>query len=155
MQERKDKWSVGAWMTPNPFSISPDDSVRSAFFRMRREGVRHLIVEEEGKLVGIVTDRDLRRPDITEEPDGWDDYYRLDEDYEVRYVMTTAVKTLRPGDPLEKALKLFLAHKFGAIPVIDKKGSVIGILSTHDALAAFAELLATEGERLHKGTKKP
>lgn len=148
MQERKDLWSVGQWMTQNPETISPDTSVRSAFFKMRLEGYRHLLVEEDGQLAGIVSDRDLRRPDISDEPDGWNDFYNLDDDYEVRFVMTREVKTVSTQDTLEKAVKLMTEHKFNALPVLDKTGKVIGILSSHDLLHAFQKALDEAGDSL-------
>lgn len=148
MHERSDKWSVGEWMTPNPDTVTPDTSVRTAFFRMRTEGVRHLPVVDDGKLVGMVTDRDLRRPDLTDEPDGWHDFYRLDEDYEVRHVMTTDVATARTSDRLEKVVSTLVEHKFGALPVVDKNGSLIGILTTYDLLSAFGSALAQAGDGL-------
>lgn len=151
MQERKDAWTVGAWMTSNPQSITPDTSVRTAFFKMRSEGYRHLPVVEGGKLVGMVTDRDLRRPDLSPEPDGWHDYYNLEEDYEVRYVMTTRVESMAPSDGLEKALQLLIDRKFGAAPVVDKKGDMIGIITTFDLMRAFQEVLGQVGEALRDG----
>ena len=147
MHERKDPLSVGAWMTPNPLTIGPDTSVRHAFVRMRSEGYRHLLVCENEELVGIVTDRDLRRPDISDDADGWLDYYKLDDDYEVRYVMTDNVVTLSPSEPIEKAVELFLDRKFGAVPVVDKNKHPIGILTTHDLLRAFAGVMRDVGDR--------
>ena len=151
MQDRKDTWSVGAWMTANPQTITPETSVRSAFFKMRSEGFRHLPVVEDGKLVGMVTDRDLRRPDLTDEPDGWHEYYNLDEEYEVRHVMTTRVESMTPSDGLEKALQLLIDRKFGAAPVVDKTGAMIGILTTYDLMRAFQAAMAEVGEALRKG----
>ena len=142
MHERKDPWSVGAWMTPDPETITPSVSVRSAFVRMRMGGFRHLIVVDGGKIVGIVTDRDLRRPDISPEPEGWHDFYNLEEGYEVRHVMTLRVETVRPQDRLEKAVKILQERKFGALPVVDKNQQVIGILTTYGALQALSTLLA-------------
>jgi len=150
MQERKDPYSVGAWMTPNPLTIDPDTSVRQAFVRMRSEGYRHLLVCDGDELVGIVTDRDLRRPDISEDAEGWLDYYKLDDDYEVRYVMTDNVVTLTPSVPIEKALAVFLDRKFGAVPVVDKNEHPIGILTTHDLLRAFAGVLEDVGDRARR-----
>ena len=151
MQDRKDTWSVGAWMTANPQTITPETSVRSAFFKMRSEGFRHLPVVEDGKLVGMVTDRDLRRPDLTDEPDGWHEYYNLDEEYEVRHVMTTRVESMTPSDGLEKALQLLIDRKFGAAPVVDKTGAMSGILTTYDLMRAFQAAMAEVGEALRKG----
>lgn len=146
MYERKDKWSVGQWMTPNPQTIPPTMSVRQAFYLMRTEGFRHLLVVEEGELVGIVSDRDLRRPDISDEPDGWLDYYNLDDDYEVQSIMTSEPKTIRSTDTLEKALKLMLFQKISALPVMNKKGRLMGILSSQDMLSAFAATLEDYGD---------
>ena len=145
MQERKDKWTVGQWMTSNPRTVAPDESVRSAFYTMRAEGFRHLLVAEEGELVGIVTDRDLRRPDITPDAEGWNDYYQLNDDTEVRHVMTGNVRTLTPSDSLEKALSQFIDHKIGGMPVLDKKGQIIGILTTFDLLMGFQATLGAVG----------
>ncbi len=151
MHERKDKWSVGQWMTPNPETVAPDTSVKAAFFRMRSDGYRHLPVVEDGKLVGMVTDRDLRRPDLTNEPDGWHDFYNLDDDYEVRHVMTTRVESMVTSDGLEKALRLLIERKFGAAPVIDRRGEMIGIITTYDLMRAFQGVLGEVGEALRDG----
>lgn len=151
MLERKDKWSVGQWMTPHPQQVSPETSVRTAFLKMRSEGYRHLPVVDGDQLVGMVTDRDLRRPDLTDEPEGWHDFYNLDDDYEVRHVMTTRVESMTPSDGLEKALNLLIERRFGAAPVIDKRGSMIGILTTFDLLRAFQSVLGEVGEALRVG----
>ncbi len=151
MLERRDRWSVGQWMTPNPQKISPETSVRAAFFKMRSEGYRHLPVVEDQKLVGMVTDRDLRRPDLTDEPEGWHDFYSLDDDYEVRHVMTSQVESMTPSDSLEKALDFLIERKFGAAPVIDKQGSMIGIITTFDLMRAFQTVMGEVGEALRVG----
>ncbi len=151
MQDPTDTWSVGRWMTPDPQMISPQTSVRAAFFKMRSEGYRHLPVVEDRKLVGMVTDRDLRRPDLTDEPEGWHEYYHLDDDYEVRHVMTSTVESMSPSDSLEQALDLLIERKFGAAPVIDENGSLLGILTTLDLLRAFQSVMGEAGETLRSG----
>lgn len=128
-------------MTPNPQTVGPNLSVRQAFFKMRVEGLRHLLVLKEDELLGILSDRDLRRPDVTEDPDGWDEFYRLDEDYEVCDVMTTELITVSAQESLERALKIVIKHRFNALPVLDKKDNLIGILTSHDLLRAFEELM--------------
>lgn len=137
MQKRDIQWTVGEWMTPNPHTVTPDTPTRAAFFRMRSEGVRHLPVVDDGRLVGIVTDRDLRRPDVSDEPDGWHEFYRLDEDYEVRHVMTREVETARSGDRLERAVGAMAHGRFGALPVVDENARLIGILTSFDLLEAL------------------
>lgn len=150
MSDRRDPWSVGAWMTPNPATIAPDTPVRAAFYTMRARGFRHLLVTDGERLQGIVTDRDLRRPDLTEDPDGWNDYYRLDEDFLVRDVMTAAPQTAKPRDRIERALTAMLEGKFGALPVVDKNDRLIGILTTADMMRAFHTALIEVGDRLRR-----
>ena len=151
MLQRKDKWSVGQWMTSNPETVTPTTSVKTAFFKMRSDGYRHLPVVDDSNLVGMVTDRDLRRPDLTDEPDGWHDFYNLDDDYEVRHVMTTTVESMVTSDGLEKALSLLIDRKFGAAPVVDKHGRMIGIITTYDLMRAFQSVLGEVGEALRDG----
>jgi len=135
-----ERWTVGRWMTDVPIAVCSHVSVRTAFMKIRVGHFRHLLVVDDGRLVGIVTDRDLRRPDISDSIDGWDDLYRLDEETTVRDVMTTEVETVAPSDSLSKALRLFSSRRFGAVPVVEA-GVVRGILSTVDVLRAVEELV--------------
>jgi acetoin utilization protein AcuB len=141
MDNEPRRWTVAEWMTDVPLSIPPSLSVRSAFAKMRIGHFRHLLVMKNGELVGMVTDRDLRRPDVSDEPEGWKESYDLDDSVHVSDVMTRKVETLGPDDPLSKAVDLFLEHRFGALPVIDHGGCLAGILSTHDVMRAARELL--------------
>jgi acetoin utilization protein AcuB len=143
MAESSPSWNVGSWMTDTPMAVAPGVSVQTAFFKMRVEGYRHLLVVQQGDLVGIVTDRDLRRPDSSSDPDGWQDLYSLDEELTVAEVMTKKVETVTPETPLIEVVELFLEHKFGALPVVDDRGRLVGIVSQHDVLAATRKLLAT------------
>lgn len=68
---------VKDWMTTNVVTVEPDTSVRRAFAMMKKHGFHHLPVVRDGKLMGIVTDRDLRRPDISDIFKEWDQLYRL------------------------------------------------------------------------------
>ncbi|MBI2890868.1 MAG: CBS domain-containing protein [Nitrospirae bacterium] len=154
MHTYSDPWCVGAWMTANPETVPPNTPVRDAFYRMRSGGFRHLIVLDGGRLAGIVTDRDLRRPDLSTDPDGWDEWYRLDTDYEVKDVMTRDVATVRSHTAIEKALNMFVRRKFGALPVLDKKNQIIGILTTHDALRALAKIMAEYGDVMRRRAAK-
>lgn len=145
MQKLDTRWTVEEWMTPNPHTVTPDTPARTAFLRMRGEGVRHLPVVDDGRLVGIVTDRDLRRPDVSDEPDGWHEFYRPDDDYyEVRHVMTREVETVRAAAPLRAAVEVMTDRKFGALPVTDGDGALVGILTSHDLLEALACLLSDD-----------
>lgn len=132
---------VRDWMTGTPMAVPPHTSVRSAFMKMRIGHFRHLLVMEDGRLVGIVTDRDLRRPDVDDSIDGWSDLYILNDDVQVSDIMTRQVDTVSPEDPLSVAVRTFLDRRYGALPVVDASGTVRGILSMVDAVRALGELL--------------
>jgi CBS domain-containing protein len=57
---RSDEFAVAEWMTPRPVTVSPDGALKSSQLRMGDGGFRSIPVVDDGKLVGIVTDRDLR-----------------------------------------------------------------------------------------------
>jgi acetoin utilization protein AcuB len=116
-------------------------SVRSAFAKMRIGHFRHLLVVKEGKLIGMVTDRDLRRPDLSDDAEGWMDFYDLDESVRVADIMSRDLEVVAADDPLSRAVDLFLEHHFGALPVIEADGRLAGVLTTHDVIRATHELL--------------
>jgi acetoin utilization protein AcuB len=124
-------------MQPSVITITPDQSLWMAKERMRKHGVRRLPVVQHGKLVGIVTDRDVRQ--------AWafpatslsihELMYLLDR-VTVGETMTTKVVTVMPDTPLVKAARLLHDRKIGGLPVMEGE-AVVGIL---------IELLATQGQ---------
>jgi acetoin utilization protein AcuB len=132
------------WMTPNPVTVHPDTGVKTAFRLMKKGGFKQLPVVEEGKLVGIITDRDLRRPDLADEIQSWEQLYKLDDTFNVRGVMTTDVITVREDDTMESACLILRKKKFNALPVVSNAGELVGILTVHDVLDAFIDFLKLE-----------
>jgi acetoin utilization protein AcuB len=128
---------VKAWMNPPEYSVKSNTLVDEAFATMKRERIRHLLVVDEDELVGVVTDRDLRRPDA---PDGnvmsVQDMYLLGRDMKVADVMSTAVQTAGPDDLTAHAAKLMVENKINCLPVV-RDGEVVGILTSDDLLAAL------------------
>jgi acetoin utilization protein AcuB len=122
---------------------------------MRIGHFRHLLVVKEGELIGMVTDRDLRRPDVSDDAEGWMDFYDLDDSVHVADIMTRKLEVVAAEDPLSRAVDLFLEHHFGALPVIDAEGRLAGILTTHDVIRATQELLAPRVGANAAGTGLP
>ena len=133
-------------MTPNPVTISPNHSIGAALARMRRGGFRRLPVVEDGALVGIITDRDLRlamnSPFVMRE--GWYDSYLM-EHIEVRSCMTPDPVTVEADDDLLDAVQLMRKHKFGGVPVTEK-GKLVGILTETDLLLYLEKILEANSE---------
>jgi acetoin utilization protein AcuB len=132
---------VKDWMQQPTVTIRADASVHEAIEVMKARRIRHLPVVEYGRLVGIVTDRDLRQmlfdPRIRE---------RIGRDADilvtrtVRDVMTWGVITIGPQTGLRQAARLMHEQKVGALPVLET-GRLVGILTERDVLRAFARLV--------------
>jgi len=126
------------WMTPKVTSVSPETSVKEAFKIMKMNGFRHLPVVRGEKLVGFVTDRDLRRPDIADLFKEWNDLYRLSDELHVEDVMITKVHTVSPEEDLKKAASLVIEKHIGALPVCES-GKLVGIITVFDFLRALVK----------------
>ncbi len=132
---------VSEYMTQKVLSAAPDDGVRETFFRMREAGIRHLPVLEGAQLVGMISDRDLRRPDWVDEAPDLSHEYQLDDNLSVGDLMSHNPVTVHTYDELAKACALIDEHGFGALPVLDKGNHLVGIISKADLVRAFAKLL--------------
>jgi acetoin utilization protein AcuB len=129
-------------MNSDVVAVSPDDTLARALELTRAHRVRHLpVVLENGELAGILSDRDIRlaMPSPLTVPDA----ERLDflERTPVAGVMSREVVTVLRDDTLEDAAKLLYLHRIGAVPVVDTRGRLQGILSETDILHAFVEIL--------------
>ncbi len=136
---------VSKFMTQKLITASPEMSVKQAFLLMRTHRVRHIPVVEGEELVGIISDRDLRRPRWAEHLDDWTAYYQVNEDHTIGDVMTRSPETVRASDDILKAVRILREHRYGALPVLNKDGELTGILSAQDLLGALEELLSTPG----------
>jgi acetoin utilization protein AcuB len=131
-------------MTPNPLTVTPRNAIRTAVNLMREGGFRRLPVVDRGRLVGIITDRDLRRaansPFVVREQ--WYDNFILDH-IEVGSCMTPNPLTIEPSAPIAEAARLMRDHKIGGLPVLSD-GQLVGIVTETDLLDFLIELLERE-----------
>jgi acetoin utilization protein AcuB len=112
------------WMTSNPICVGPGDTLEKAGALLASGGFRQLPVVEKDKLVGIITDRDLRQHK------GYFGSTRVDA------AMTAPAVAINRQESAEAAAKLLIKHKIGALPVIEGE-KVIGIVTTVDLLRAL------------------
>lgn len=136
---------VSKYMTRKLITVTPEMSVKDAFLIMRTHRVRHLPVVDGENLAGIISDRDLRRPRWVDALDDWTAYYQIDDDVAVKDVMTSNPEVVRTYDPILRAVGIFREHRYGALPVLNKSGELVGILSAQDLLLALEELLIETG----------
>ncbi|HSD50279.1 MAG TPA: CBS and ACT domain-containing protein, partial [Candidatus Methylomirabilis sp.] len=106
-----------------------------------------LPVVEEGRLVGIVTDRDIRQtsPSPATSLEIHELHYLL-EKVRIREVMTRKVYTVAPDTPIEEAARLMLEHRIGGLPVLQGE-RLVGILTESDILKAFVEVMGIQQEQ--------
>ena len=122
-------------MAANPVTVSPQDSLETAMTRMVEHRVRGLPVVENGQLVGILTDRDLKMalgPDSRSMALDAVDPRQLEG--AVDWFMTGGVETVGTDDSIGDATDKLLKLRVGALPVVDEAGELVGILSATDVL---------------------
>jgi len=121
-----DKSVVARWMSPSPVTVVPGEKLAGVIARMQQGNFRSAPVVENGRLVGLVTDRDIRgqmgRVDTTE----------------VRVAMSENPPTVTPTTPLQEAARVLFEHKLDALPVVEN-GTLVGVLTNSDILRAFLD----------------
>ena len=119
---------VGDLMTPQPTTVPPDTPVSEAWRTMTERRFRHMpVVKDGGRLVGIVTQRDLL---VAARVSG--QRSDLDDDCPVSELMNREVDTVRPECCAAEAARHMLRTKRSCLPVVDETGTLVGILTEAD-----------------------
>jgi acetoin utilization protein AcuB len=130
-------FTVGDCMSVDPLTVAPKDSLQRVVELLRRRDIRAVPVVEDGKLIGIVTDRDLRQvapayPLFRDE----EEIRRYTENLTVTAAMTADPMTVSPATPLVEAAKILETYRISSLPVVEDF-RVVGILSVTDLLRVF------------------
>jgi acetoin utilization protein AcuB len=123
------------------FTVTPETTLPEALRLTGQRGVRHLPVLDGDRLVGIVSDRDLKR--VMASPatslEAHELRYLLDH-LRVEEIMTRTVITIGPTFPIEDAARQMVMEKIGALPVTDG-GRLVGLVTETDVLRLFVQAL--------------
>jgi acetoin utilization protein AcuB len=131
---------VRDYMSSEVVTANLQDGLRQTFYRMRERGIHHMpVLGDDESIVGVVSDRDLRRPDWVDSEENVAHYYLLDNDHMVKDAMTRDPWVVHADDPLLDAVDLILKHRIGALPVVGEGKKVVGMISAVDMLRAFRE----------------
>jgi acetoin utilization protein AcuB len=114
-------------MTRNPVTVAPKAMMSVARDTMTAGKFRRVPVVQDGVLVGILTDRDLRQ------------YVGVEERTRIEAAMTETPLTIPPTLTVEEATQLMLKHQISGLPVLES-GQLVGIITTSDMLRAFLDL---------------
>jgi len=131
---------VSSWMTKRVVTVSPDDSVSDALRLIRDNGIKHLPVIKEGRVKGIVSDRDVKEftPSKATTLDIYELHYLLAKT-RVEDIMKPKVHTTSSDTPVEEAAMVMFDEHIGCLPVLDN-GKLVGIISDRDIFRALVDI---------------
>jgi len=143
---------VKDWMSKDLVIIDEDTSIMKASKVMKQNEIQHLPVMRKGRLVGIVSDRDLKEatPSKATTLDIHEMYYLLDK-VAVKSLMPKHLYIIAPGDTVERAAAVMLKHHISALPVLDARGALEGIITKGDIFRAFVSVSAVQQAELAMG----
>ena len=134
-------------MTSKVFTVEQHDLIDRVFFLIHYENIRHIPVVEEGKVIGILSDRDLykalgpknnsRAIESTANSKSAELHVTPQK---VRHIMHRGVKTVTRNSSASDAAGIMARNKIGALPVVDKDNRLVGILSATDILRVFSKI---------------
>jgi acetoin utilization protein AcuB len=122
---------IQKFMTPMPHTIGHDIPLKTALAMMRDHHIRHLPVQKGGKLVGVLTDRDIKLAATFEES----------EKFSVEDVMTPDPYCVDPDRELDDVAIEMAEHKYGCAIITQDNGKVVGIFTATDGLRVLGEVL--------------
>jgi acetoin utilization protein AcuB len=138
---------VQDWMCTNVITINPELRVERAWELMERQQIRHVPVVKNARLVGIITERDLKRvlfptpPPFPRRQEGKPQPTGSPGDLPVETIMTKKVYTAKPADTLLSAARVMLNKTIRSLPVLDATNTLVGMLTETDLLKALAAVL--------------
>jgi len=129
-------------MTRRVLCLLEEENLEHIAHGMKRFEFRHLPVIDEGKLVGIVSQRDLLEASVSAlDPDFDLKDFNLKHNIFVAEIMKSPVVSVRPDTPLLEAARLLLEHKVGCLPVTELDGTLVGIVTDFDFVGLAARYL--------------
>ena len=148
-------------MTTDVITVRPETDVEEAHDLMKKNNFRRLpVVDTDGAIIGIVTDRDLRQvlipllagesliervrkgTEVLKPSREEKKFYYVASDSTVGDIMTKEVITVRPDDDLLESARLIIKQKIGGLPVVNDEGKVVGMMTEMDFFAALIDMLS-------------
>ena len=132
---------VKQWMATEPIVIDEDISIMKACQLMKEHSIRRIPVVKQDRIVGIVSDRDIKdaAPSKTASMDDHKLYYLLSET-KIKDIMTPHPLTLRENDSVEKAAVIMLENRISGLPVINDQDQVVGMITQTDIFKVMVSI---------------
>lgn len=129
-------------MRTTVFTIAPDAGLDRALVIMNTKRIRHLPVVENGKVVGLISNRDLRLSMVEQSgPQNAPKGMYLPALTKIRSVMKGDIVSIKPDASLFDAAQLMCEKRIGCLPVLDDSGQLVGIVTETDLLQLLVKLL--------------
>lgn len=144
-------------MTKDPITVFPETSMLQAAKLMKENGVHRLpVVDEAGKLLGIVSDRDIKaaQPSKATALEVHELYYLLSE-LKIKDIMTGSPTFVSPEDTVERAAMIMLDKRVGGLPVLAESSKVVGIITETDVFSVFVEISGVRKGGVQFGVELP
>lgn len=131
---------VADWMTRQVVTVGPDESVAHAMHLMKEKRIKHLPVLKDGRLVGVISDRDINAyaPSKATSLDVFEINYLLAK-ATVKESMGRKLTTTAPETPVEAAALVMLENDIGCLPVLEG-GALVGIISDRDIFRSLVDI---------------
>ncbi|MCJ7774457.1 MAG: CBS domain-containing protein [Desulfobacterales bacterium] len=132
---------VKKWMSKQVITIDQDTSLQEAVSILKKHNIRRLPVLKNGKLVGIVTDRDLKRASASDATSlEIHELLHLLSLIKIGEIMTKNPITVLPEQTIEEAAEILMTHKISGAPVVDDMGQLAGIITQNDLFRVLVSL---------------
>ncbi len=132
---------VKNWMSKDVITVNADDSMQDAGCLLREYNINVLPVMEKGNMVGIITDRDLKKASPSDATTlDMHELLFLISKIKIRDLMKTPVLTVLPDHTVEEAAAILLEKKISGLPVVDEKNQVVGIITRSDLFRVIITL---------------
>ena len=143
---------VKYWMSKQVITIDADDSMHDAIHLLKKHDIKMLPVMKKGKLVGIVTDRDLKRASASDATTlEIHELLYLISKIKVKEVMTKNPITVPEDYTIEETAEVLLKHKISGVPVIDPYGDIVGTITQNDVFRIIISLTGVERKGIQFG----
>jgi CBS domain-containing protein len=136
-------------MSRDVVTLSEDENLAVGDDLLKRHHIRHLPVVRDGKLVGLVSHRDLIRALARQAGS------RSQSPVWAKDVMTRAVETVSPRASVREVVDKLLDHKYGCLPVVDGDGRLVGIVTDSDLVRLAGQLLDERARRPDEAERAP
>ncbi len=143
---------VKNWMSKPAVTIDVNESMNDAIKLLKKHNIKMLPVMEKGKLVGIISDRDIKRASASDATSlEIHELLYLISKIKIKEIMTQNPVTVPPDHTIEETAEVLLRHNISGVPVVDQYGTVVGVVTQNDIFKTIISLTGAEKRGIQFG----